>query len=160
MATTYEAIATTTVGTATSAITFSSIAASWTDLRVVLNILPSAAYVGVGLRLNAATTNYSNTYIEGNGSAASSGRNSNADRIYCGAGNNTTTERETYLIDIFSYANGTFKTALIGRSGKDYTTRTVGLYRSTSAINQVNLISDNGNFDVGTTATLYGIKAA
>jgi hypothetical protein len=38
MATTYEPIATTTLGTAAAFITFSSIPATYTDLRLVVNV--------------------------------------------------------------------------------------------------------------------------
>jgi len=164
VATTYEPIATQTLGSATSTITFSSIPATYTDLRVVLNHIPSTTFVGVGLRFNAITTNYSRTHIEGNGSAASSGRNTSQNRINLGAGNNPTTQPELYTVDVFSYTGSTFKTVLGERSGdgngQGYVTRIVGLSQSTAAVTQIVLLSDNGNFDVGTTATLYGIKNA
>ena len=41
MATTYEPIATTTLGSAAASITFSSIAGTYTDLRLVLSLIPA-----------------------------------------------------------------------------------------------------------------------
>jgi hypothetical protein len=67
-------------------------------------------------------------------------------------------------LDIFSYAGSTFKTTLYtasgDKNGSGAVERGVALYRSTSAINRVDLFGWTGNLATGTTATLYGIKNA
>jgi hypothetical protein len=163
MATTYEPIATTTLGSAASSITFSSIPASYTDLRLV--------FVGTGTvstifrcRLNSDTTTvYSSTYLNGNGSTASSNYSNNDSYSFFLPYINTTTPF-LFTYDFFSYANSVFKTCLVTISGdlngSGDVTRGVGLWRNTTAINTITLSPNSGNFNAGTTATLYGIKNA
>jgi hypothetical protein len=74
MAPTYEPIATTTLGTAAASITFSSIPATYTDLRlVVVAKAVSASTLDVRFN-NDSGTNYSKTEISGDGSSAVSFR--------------------------------------------------------------------------------------
>jgi hypothetical protein len=163
MPTTYEPIATTTLGSA-STITFSSIPSTYTDLRIVLVGLVSSGDAGI-MRFNSDTaSNYSFTQVRGNGSTGSSSRSSNQTNIYIGEYTSTSIPSLT-TIDIFSYAGSTFKTALITNNadtnGGGNIFNFVSLYRSTSAISSITLSCVNyTNFAVGTTATLYGIKAA
>ena len=166
MPATYEPIATTTLGTAASSITFSSIPATYTDLRIVLTGSPTSGSF-MWMRYNSdSATNYSVTILSGDGSAAASARISSAAQLTCKAYSSDSTSQPTlYEIDIFSYAGSTFKTHLCSTSG-DYNgsgnvQRIVGLYRSTTAITSVNLLrSASDTFAAGTTATLYGIKNA
>lgn len=165
MATTYEKIATTTLGSSAATITFSSIAATYTDLRLV--IVQVGNYQDLQIRLNGDTgTNYSMTQLSGNGTAASSSRQTNVAQYDCSggtAGNSTTSLPLFSIIDFFSYAGSTFKTMLSTKSldmnGYGFTVRTVGLWRNTAAITSILLLLNNAD-NVGTTATLYGIKAA
>lgn len=163
---TYEPIATTTLGSAASTITFSSIAASWTDLRLVFTGT-SANGTNFTVRLNNdSAANYSSTYVAGQGTAAQSGRFTNATEIYPALSLSTTPQM--YTLDIFSYAGSTYKTFLLQESadknGSGYVSRFVCLWRSTAAITSINITGLYGTapntFAIGTTATLYGIKAA
>ena len=62
------------------------------------------------------------------------------------------------------YAGSTYKTMLTMDSndlnGSGSVETTVGLWRSTAAINTITLSANADTFAAGTTATLYGIKAA
>tara|TARA_R110000823_G_scaffold174396_1_gene307016 strand:- start:867 stop:1364 length:498 start_codon:yes stop_codon:yes gene_type:complete len=165
MATTYEAIQTTTLGTAAAFIDFTSIAASWTDLRVVLVAKPTTTGDNALLRFNSDTaSNYSNTNLIGNGSTASSGRSTSATSILLDYSGLNTTNPNLYEIDIFSYAGSTYKTVLVRTSednnGSGDTRSAVGLWRSTSAITSLRLYQGTYTFAAGTIATLYGILAA
>ena len=82
MPSTYEPIATTTLGSTAATITFSSIPATYTDLRIALvGSLSGGGNYG-NLRFNSDSgSNYSVTILRGNGSAASSARQSNATEI-------------------------------------------------------------------------------
>lgn len=168
MPTTYEPIATQTLGSAASSITFSSIAATYTDLKVTLTGAGASGGEYVSVRLNSDTgSNYSSTMVNGYGSGVASARETNGTRgfwgnYYVGA---STTIPLFFTMDLFSYAGSTFKTALCTTSndlnGSGETIRTVGLYRSTSAITSVTLLNNAGTgFAIGTTATIYGIKNA
>ena len=165
---TYEPIATQTLASAAASITFSSIAASWTDLRVILVTAGYSAIDRPALQYNSDTaTNYSYTTIDGIGTGAYSNNGTNYNYIKF-AGENTigTTSVKTLLtIDIFSYAGSAYKTSLGAWSddenGNGAVTRAVGLWRSSAAITSVTILTVNGsNMSIGTTATLYGIKSA
>lgn len=165
MAITYDPIATTTLGTAASTITFSSIPNTYTDLKVVIVGTTSSA-VTIGLRANSDTgSNYSGTFLGGDGSAAYSAARTNATQLYLGYYNSFDTTIPTMLsLDFFSYASSTYKTFLINwandQNGAGYSTTGVGLWRSTSAINTLSFTPASANFASGTTATLYGILKA
>jgi hypothetical protein len=164
MATTYEPIATTTLGSAASSITFSSISSAYTDLRFVVAVKPNDTTTFAYVQFNNDTgSNYSGTELVGNGASAASYRESSS-------GNGVPILIADYIpnqnglitLDIFSYSGSTNKTTLATYSGDNagsgYVSRAVGLWRNTAAITSVKLVG--GNFAAGTTATLYGIKNA
>jgi FlaG/FlaF family flagellin (archaellin) len=68
------------------------------------------------------------------------------------------------IYQFMNYSNTTTYKTVLGRSNvQDFRVASiVGLWRSTSAINTISLRSDNAsyNFTVGSTFTLWGIKAA
>ena len=165
MPATYEKIATTTLGSA-GQITFTSIPATYTDLRIVLVSKSVSNGANVQFRFNSDTgNNYSFTYIRGDGASASSYRESNIPYGYF-ADQSSSSQPNMGTLDIFSYAGSTYKTALAtyadDRNGSGYVFNTVNLWRSTAAITSVALSPSNfgGNFQSGTTATLYGILKA
>lgn len=166
MPATYEPIATTTLGSATSSITFSSIPSTYTDLRLVFMIQNSSG-TDIGVRYNSDSgSNYSATFIRGNGTAAASTRVTSQTEIDLNwYGGNSSSYPSLHTIDIFSYAGSTNKTALFTRAGDYNGSGTVqafvGLWRSTSAITSVTFTTiDATNMPVGTMATLYGILKA
>lgn len=163
MALTYEPIATNTLTTANNSITFSSISGSYTDLILVYTGSVNSTSEYMSLRFNGDTgSNYSDTVLYGDGSAAGSFRGSNQAYIDAGVVTNTTLQ-QTVIAHIQNYSNTTTnKTALIRHSSTLYQLWTiVGLWRSTAAINSVTMRTNGGaNFNVGSTFTLYGIKAA
>jgi hypothetical protein len=161
MPATYEPIATTTLGSSASSITFSSIPATYTDLRLVV-VAQYSSENNLYIRFNNDSgTNYSGTAINGNGSTAASFRETNGTGIQIGrvpASSNFSLA----TCDIFSYAGSTYKTCLStcaeDTNGGGYVYNFVNLYRSTSAINRIDIYFPG--FNTGTTATIYGIKAA
>ena len=165
MATTYDAIQTYTLGAPASSIDFTSIAASWTDLRLILSTTTGGT--GALFKLNNVSTGglYSTTAMKGDGTTASSATTANMNVTYIGGYSislGTSPKFTLTTIDLFSYANtSTYKTILqtlsADQSGSGGTARSVSMYRSTSAINQITLYS--ATFGVGTIATLYGIAA-
>jgi hypothetical protein len=161
MPSTYEPIATTTLGTASTTITFSSIPATYTDLRLVLTGRTNAGGGNVvTTRFNSDTaTNYSWTYVSGNGTTASSARTTSATSISTGLYLTNDANISTGFVDIFSYAGSTNKTVLLQAINQSFVRNTVAMWRSTSAITSITLTSTNA-MEIGTTATLYGIKNA
>ena len=166
---TYTPIATTT-GTGSSAIfTFSSIPSTYTDLVIILSAIGTSNDFGIyGKMNNDSTSLYSNTELFGSGSTATSNRQSTVTENFyggwnTGAGTSTTS---TVIIQYMNYSNTTtFKTVLsrygvTNNSGAGEVGSVVGLYRSTSAINRIDIRAGAGNWATTATATLYGIAAA
>lgn len=166
MAATYTPIATTTLGSA-GTITFSSIPGTYTDLKLIFSGTVASANQ-IYLRFNNdSTTTYSITQLNGNGTSATSGSGTNTNQLVLVGlvGSNASTTIPNFVnVDIFNYAGSTFKTSLFSTSndlnGSGDSAASVGMWRSTSAITSINLSAAGGNFNAGTTATLYGIKAA
>lgn len=166
MALTYEPIATTTLGSAAASITFSSIPSTYTDLRVVITSLNSSNNQDGKLTFNNDTaTNYSDLHVYGDGASAGTYRETSQAYIAIFSLSNIVTNGASMAqIDIFSYAGSTYKTVLIrtanDKNGSGSTAATVGLWRSTAAITRLDLALTAGNYNAGTTATLYGILKA
>jgi hypothetical protein len=164
---TYEPIATTTLGSATATVTFSTISGAYTDLVLVCNIAQAASNNSLRIRYNSDTgSNYSFTTLSGDGSTASSGRDSN---LTSGLVANTTGSTSLVLAviaHIQNYSNATTYKTHIGRGNRasSETDATVGLWRNTAAITTIELAMGStfpsNNFASGSTFTLYGIKAA
>lgn len=166
MPATYEKIATTTLSSAASNITFSSIPATYTDLRIVWVFQPVSSGNLPALQYNGDTaTNYSYLTLFGNGTTATSQKSSNNTLAYLNSSTTVLSQWLMQTIDIFSYAGSTNKTLLSTYSGdangSGLVSTSVNLWRSTSAITSVKLFLDAGsNLVSGTTATLYGILKA
>ena len=168
MPATYDSLATTTLGSANSTITFSSISGSYTDLRLILvgRAVTAGNTFTVSLTMNGDTaTNYSRTLITGDGTNASSFRTTSASSIAISSPVAwlVSTNTNLYSLDFMSYAGSTNKTILISTSadqnGSGGLLNAVGLWRSTSAITSITLTSGD-QFAAGATATLYGILRA
>jgi hypothetical protein len=160
---TYEPIATTTLGSNQSSVTFSSIAGTYTDLVIIINGGQSVATANGGLQFNGDTgNNYSNTRMGGNGSSVVSSRALSESLLRIDAYGWPTSNNANSIIQIQNYSNTTtFKTVLTRFNATVYGTDTiVGLWHSTSAINQIVIKSEAYNWLSGTTFTLYGIKNA
>lgn len=162
MAITYEPIATTTLSSNTASVTFSSIPGTYTDLVLVTNgKMSTGSAVNNKITFNSDTaTNYSRTYVYGDGSNAFSGRDSSQDNlgfIYWSSTNPSTT-----IVQIQNYSNTTtYKTALARTSESGVAAAYVGLWRSTSAITSITITRGSTNdFASGSTFSLYGIKSA
>jgi len=168
MPATYDKIATTTLGSAAADVTFSSISGAYTDLVVVMNIFTSADGSTPQFQFNTDTgSNYSTTFLEGSGSTATSSRQSSQTDIQFSfnVGGNSTNP-QPIIANINNYSNTTTYKTVIGRynsaSGGTYpgVGAIVGLWRSTSAITAIKIFPGSGNFNSGSTFTLYGILKA
>ena len=167
MPATYEPIATTTLGSAAASIDFTSISSAYTDLKIILTTTSSVNGADLYMRFNSdSATNYSITYLRGNGTSAATSRLSSQTQMTLTSGvvGLSSTIPQFYSIDIFSYTDSAFKTALTNtngdRNGTGGVSDVVSLWRSTSAITSVNLLPSGGNFNANTSATLYGILKA
>lgn len=164
---TYEPISTQTLGTAVADVYFTSIPQTYTDLVLVISG-NSASYFNTGFRLNSDNSAiYSWTELYGTGSTAASGRivTNTFGRFDNYAGMDTT-GRNIIVANFMNYSNSTTYKTVVNRSnnaGGTYpaTQANVNLWRNTAAITAINVLSSTGaQFSVGSTFTLYGIKAA
>ena len=170
MAVTYDKIATTTLSSASSTVTFSSITNSYTDLVLIMNLGASTAGAGVYIRLNTDTspsgTNYSVTNMVGTGSTTVGNHAANYSAVlpawYIGVG---ATINFINKVDFMNYSSTTMNKTVIARAGRvttetdPGTVATISLWRNTSAINSIQ-ITCSSNMITGSTFTLYGILKA
>ena len=158
---TYTLIASNTLGSGVTSLTFSSIPQTYTDLVLVCNG-STAANANNYLQFNSDTaSNYSATRMSGDGSAASSARNSAQTQILLdGFGYWTSTYGANKVIHITDYANTTTYKSVLTRANSTVGTDVLaGLWRSTAAINTIKFNSDS-TLQTGSTFKLYGIEAA
>lgn len=159
---TYTPIATTTLGSATTSVTLSSIPSTYTDLVFIANF-SNTTNTDIYMRVNGDSSSiYSATQLYGNGSSAGSTRFSNTGVWVLDPGaSGVGTGQANLIVNIQNYANtSVYKTSISrANAASTVTGAIVGLWRSTAAINSVTLFGDF-NFSAGSTFTLYGIQAA
>ena len=153
-----------TLGSAASSVTFSSIAGTYTDLVLVMTSTPTSGIPEVFVQVNGDTgSNYSSTVVTGSGGTASSARQTSttSSRIGYNAVSGGTNAQNA-IVNFMNYANTTtYKTFISRGNNANYgTDATVGLWRSTAAINSVTVLLASSTFIAGSTFNLYGITAA
>lgn len=161
MPSTYDKIEAKSLGSASNSLTFSSIPATYTDLILVINATASGGGLNPQIQFNGDTaSNYSLTWMYGNGSAAFSGRYSSQTSSYIGY--LTTTEPATFIVQVQNYSNSTTNKTAVFRWNATNTEVGAGvcLWRSTATINSLTVKTSANNYAAGSTFTLYGIKAA
>lgn len=161
---TYTPIASITLASATAEITFTGIPQTYTDLvLVVAGAYDSGGVGSVDIRVGNGSidtgSNYSATQLDGSGSSAASYRDTNATNLNLGV---ASTSQSTNIFHFMNYANTTTNKTILSRGNEPtYVRAAVGLWRSTSAINQIRIRNSGGtNFASNTTFNLYGVANA
>jgi hypothetical protein len=165
MPSTYTPIATQTLGSSATSVTFSSIASTYTDLVVVMAVLPTGSLgYAPWFQFNSDTgSNYSFNYLTGDGSSATAGRQTSQTKGFTGYTIGLSGSSNT-IAHIQNYSNTTTNKTYIDRINETAGSfpgagATVGLWRNTAAISTIKIGTD-GTFNTGSVFTLYGIKAA
>jgi hypothetical protein len=157
---TYTPIATQTLGSSASVITFTSIPSTYTDIIMIATGTTSAA-AGVWFIVNNDSgSNYSLTQLQGDGTSATSSRVTGSVKGACGSWYTT---QNNSIAHFQNYANTTTYKTVLNRmnNGSNLVEADVSLWRSTAAINRIDFFPTAGNtLSTGTTVTLYGILAA
>jgi hypothetical protein len=165
-------IATVTVGSAgASTIDFTSIPQGYTDLMLAYSVRVSRSgttFTQLGIRINAASTNYSTTTLSGNGSTVTSSSNTTGYFAYesssMNSSNSTANTFSSGNLYIPNYTSSNYKSALVDFVTENNATASnvvlsAALWSNTSAVTSITLNepNSNSNFDQYSTATLYGI---
>ena len=156
MPSTYTPIATHTTTGTVSSYTFSSIPSTYTDAILVIADLGGDTSYKVNINSDTGS-NYSSTFLYGDGSSATSGRGSSvtaAPTVGRRPGNT--------IMQFQNYANTTTNKTFIsrGNASNHMVIATVSLWRSTAAIDSITVTPETGSFGSGVTFTLYGVKSA
>ena len=173
----FESIASATGTGSSGIITFSSIPATYQHLQIrclVKDVFTSGLVDSIYLRFNGTTgTLYGSHELDGNGSAAGASAISNANEIEIpktipDSNASFANIMGVAIIDIHDYASTTRNKTLRSFSGVNANTTSTdfrvnlasGLWRSTSAINQITIHTNIDRFTTTSTFALYGIKGA
>ena len=171
MPSTYTPLATTTLGSAAADITFSSISGAYTDLVLIVTGRFDSANTSRELRIQVGNgsidtgSNYSMTRVVGYVADKFSDRTTSATNMTGGvipAANAASGIIGNAIYHFQNYSNTTTNKTVLNRTNdpNDWITAMVGLWRSTSAIDTIKIFGLSANLIAGSTATLYGIKAA
>ena len=172
MPATYSLLASNVLSSSAASVTFSAIPSSYTDLVVRLTARSSraAASTNLGIKLNGATTNYSDTNVGKNTSnAAFSTRTIIGDLAYQYLGalpgaNSTASTFGVAEYYIPNYAGSTNKPASTfsvwenNSATESQIFAIADLYSSTTAITSIEIIDALSTFAAGSSFYLYGIK--
>ena len=165
----YASIATTTLSSAASTITFSSIPSTYTHLQIRGIARSNGAADNTVIQFNGDTaSNYATHYVIGDGATASAGAGTSRANFYVDilASNASGAMWSGDVIDILDYANtNKYKTVrtLAGQdlNGSGTVWLVSGLWQSTTAITSIVLKTNGaGNFATYSSFALYGIKGA
>jgi len=152
-----------TITSSGASISFTSIPSTYTDLIIVVNGKSSGAGQ-MALRFNSATTNYSSTSLNGNGTTAYSQRTTTSSNSFMQLGyyDYYDSNQGTGIVNVMNYANTTTYKTVLARNNNASTGvgTSVGLWQSTSTINAIEVFPIGCTWITGTTLTLYGIAAA
>ena len=166
MATTYEAIATVTVGSGGAAnIEFTSIPGTYTDLVVMASLKGDSPLndIQVYVYFNSNTSNYSRRLLYGDGSSAVSASASDAIAVLQNIPSFSASTFASTSLYIPNYAGSTNKsfssdTVTENNATNSYAAMYAALWSNTSAITSIKLDPVNGDLVQYSSATLYGIK--
>jgi hypothetical protein len=154
------------LNTTASSVTFANIPQTgYTDLKIVFSTRDNNAQPQNGLfvSINGSTANFSNRYLLGSGSAASSGSIARFLGYSSGAGAtaNTFSNGELYFPNYTSANNKSFSSDNVQETNATaaYSVMSAHLWSQTAAITSISLIADSASFVAGSTFSLYGIAA-
>jgi hypothetical protein len=156
---TYTLIDSTTLGSSASSVTFSSIDQTFGDLVLVINAVFTNDGRALYIRLNSDTgNNYNQVEIQGTGSSASSGSNTNISTFQVDGYQRLATAT------IFDYATTNKHKSVLSRSASGSSSfpavrAAAHRWASTAAVTSITVQLNADNLETGSTIYLYGIEA-
>ena len=170
MATTYEAIATVTVGSGGAAnIEFTSIPGTYTDLKLVLSTRDSkstAVWSDMRVRFNSdSSSSYPMRLLYGDGASVASLNQTDTGIIWVWANSNNSTANtfsnaEMYIPNYTSSSNKSVSIDAVveNNAATGLNALTAAQWSNSAAITSILVAPGTANFLQHSTATLYGIK--
>jgi hypothetical protein len=165
MPATYEKIATTTLGSPSASVNFTSISGAYTDIVLVANLGGSAGGQRAFWRVNGNSANdYSKIYVLGDGSSVGTSDTQNESQSFIFDGIAVPTTLSGTLIQHYqNYSNTNMFKQVLSRCNHPTggTMMVAGQWRQTAAITSIYLEpTGSTSWITGSTFTLYGILAA
>ena len=161
-ASSYESIATTTVGAGgATSVTFSSIPATYKHLQIRFAVTGAASYDNIGMQVGTTSadtgSNYSYHQLNGDGASVAAGAGASTNTTYIGF---FASNSGVGVVDILDYANtNKYKTqrSLLGtdNNGSGYVMLRTGVWMNTSAIGTIKITATVNQYS---SFALYGIK--
>ena len=169
MPSTYTLISSNVLSSSAASVTFSAIPSTYTDLVVRISSRSSAGSVQriMNIEFNAdSTTKYSDTLLTGDGSTATSTRESAVSIALIGympastATANTFGSAEIYIPNYNSTSSKPLSSATVSETNATaaYIRNAAALYTGTSGITSLRITPSSGTMDIGSSFYLYGIK--
>ena len=164
-ASSYESIATVTVGSGGAAnVNFTSIPSTYKHLQIRSMSLFINARLDITFNSDSAS-NYSYHLVQGDGSGTYAEAGANTTSIKCWPNGNATNIANPNLaiVDVLDYADtNKYKTARIlngfDQNGSGIISLNSGAWRNTAAVTSILLAPNTGNFSQYSSFALYGIK--
>jgi hypothetical protein len=162
----YFSIATTTLSTTASSMTFSSIPSTYTHLQVRVSARSGASADDFRFQLNGDTgTNYSRHGLYGTGSTTASNGVASSGVGNLGVIDNTANVFSAAVIDILDYTNTNKYTTVRTLNGYDangsgYVFLASTAWMNTAAVTSITLFPSGSSFQQYSSFALYGIKGA
>lgn len=161
------ALATVSLTSTASTVTFSDIPSSYTHLQIRQTNLNSAANQTIFIRFNSDTgSNYARHQVGGTGAStfASGEASQTAGFIGIGAGSTSASFVGVLITDVLDYANTSKYTTVRAIGGTDYNGAgqvklCSTLWMNTAAVTSITVFPDSGSFSQYSHFALYGIKA-
>jgi hypothetical protein len=158
---TYTPLATVTLGTSASSVTFSSIPATYRDLILIFSGKATSSGADVRYRLNSDTgANYNNVRMYGFSSSAASDSQSGA--TFIDPMGLDTADGAMVITQFMDYSATDKHKTFLSRAQTSATSVIFALasrWANTAAVNNIQVYTGSHSFAIGTTINLYGVIA-
>ena len=157
MTTAWVPLATTTLSSSASSLTFGSISGSYRDLIVVANI-DASAFSDFRMRVNGDTgSNYPSVRMQGSGSLAASALFNFTFFRFNGNSDMDTDFSFVSIIQVMDYsATDKHKTFLVRSNSSNGVDAHAGRWANTNAVTSLEVFPSTGTFEIGSTFSLWG----
>ena len=146
-----------------ASITFSSIPQTFAHLVIVASARNTASTNFYYITFNESSVNYDHIYMQGTGSSVNSGTSGAGQAFQSMVPStdtaNTFSNNSVYILNYTAAQHKSFSIDSVNENNATASRQTLvaGIWQDTTAIDSIKLTPDAGNFDTGTTMSLYGI---